>query len=203
MRILLAFIFCSLTCLTFAQAQTQGKVILNGKPYPFIIDSCGDTLIVADLEDVSVSSPKMFESDEEFKKYRRYRRYAADVYPYAVEAVKVFHEVKQHTEDMRRGKAKRYAKHLYKDMKDHFEEPLKNLTRTQGMILIKMVERELKTPVFYVIKDLRGGWTANYWGSVGKLFGHDLKEGYTPGKDRILDMVLDDFDVSYKVARAN
>ncbi|HRF37172.1 MAG TPA: DUF4294 domain-containing protein, partial [Saprospiraceae bacterium] len=151
------------------------------------------------LEDISVSSPRMFDNEDEAKKYRRYRRYAADVYPYAVEAIKVFHEVQDATEDMRRGKAKRYAKHLYKDMKDNFEDPLKNLTKTQGMILIKMVERELKTPTYFIIKDLRGNWTAGYWGTVGKMFGHNLKEGYIPGKDRILDMVLDDFNVSYKM----
>ena len=189
------FSFCFLL-----QAQEPSRATLSGKPYPFIVDECGDTLIVASLEDISVSSPRMFESEEEYRKYRRYRRYAADVYPYAVEAVKVFHEVQVATVDMRRGKAKRYAQHLYKDMKDNFEDPLKNLTRTQGLILIKMVERELGTPTFYVIKDLRGGFTASYWGSVGKLFGHNLKEGYHPGQDRILDMVLEDFNVSYKSA---
>lgn len=193
------FIITFLLSVGYTYAQQTGKVTLNGKPYPFIIDDCGDTLIVANLEDISVSSPRMFDDEEEAKKYRRYRRYAADVYPYAVEAIKVFHEVQDATEDMRRGKAKRYAKHLYKDMKDNFEDPLKNLTKTQGMILIKMVERELKTPTYFIIKDLRGNWTAGYWGTVGKMFGHNLKEGYIPGKDRILDMVLDDFNVSYKM----
>lgn len=193
------FIIIFLLSVGYTYAQQTGKVTLNGKPYPFIIDDCGDTLIVANLEDISVSSPRMFDDEEEAKKYRRYRRYAADVYPYAVEAIKVFHEVQDATEDMRRGKAKRYAKHLYKDMKDNFEDPLKNLTKTQGMILIKMVERELKTPTYFIIKDLRGNWTAGYWGTVGKMFGHNLKEGYIPGKDRILDMVLDDFNVSYKM----
>ncbi len=193
------FIITFLLSVGYTYAQQTGKVTLNGKPYPFIIDDCGDTLIVANLEDISVSSPRMFDNEDEAKKYRRYRRYAADVYPYAVEAIKVFHEVQDATEDMRRGKAKRYAKHLYKDMKDNFEDPLKNLTKTQGMILIKMVERELKTPTYFIIKDLRGNWTAGYWGTVGKMFGHNLKEGYIPGKDRILDMVLDDFNVSYKM----
>lgn len=193
------FIITFLLFVGYTYAQQTGKVTLNGKPYPFIIDDCGDTLIVANLEDISVSSPRMFDNEDEAKKYRRYRRYAADVYPYAVEAIKVFHEVQDATEDMRRGKAKRYAKHLYKDMKDNFEDPLKNLTKTQGMILIKMVERELKTPTYFIIKDLRGNWTAGYWGTVGKMFGHNLKEGYIPGKDRILDMVLEDFNVSYKM----
>ncbi len=195
-RVLMGIFFCTMAVLSFA--QNPQKLTLDGKPYPFIVDECGDTLIVAELSDVSITSPRTFQNDEDYKKYRRYRRYAADVYPYAVEAIKVFHEVQQATDDMRRGKAKRYAKHLYKDLKEKFEDPLRKLTKTQGMILIEMVERELNTPVYSVVKDLRGSWTAGYWGTVGRIFGHDIKEGYIPGKDPILDMVLDDFDVAYK-----
>ncbi len=195
-RILYVILFWSIAMV--CQAQNPKNVVLNGKPYPFVVDECGDTLIVAELGDVSITSPRAFQNEDEYKKYRRYRRYAADVYPYAVEAIKVFHEVQQATDDMRRGKAKRYAKHLYKDLKDNFEDPLRKLTKTQGMILIKMVERELDTPVYEVIKDLRGSWTASYWGTVGKIFGHNIKEGYIPGNDPVLDMVLDDFDVAYK-----
>jgi len=179
-RILTGIIFWATAVVCIAQAPQ--KLVLDGKLYPFIVDECGDTLIVAALSDVSITSP----------------RYAADVYPYAVEAVKVFNEVQLATDEMRRGKAKRYARHLYKDLREKFEEPLRKLTKTQGMILIEMVERELNTPVYTVVKDLRGSWTAGYWGTMGRIFGHDIKEGYIPGKDPILDMVLDDFDVTYK-----
>jgi hypothetical protein len=195
-RILTGIIFWATAVVCIAQAPQ--KLVLDGKLYPFIVDECGDTLIVAALSDVSITSPRTFQNDDDYKKYRRYRRYAADVYPYAVEAVKVFNEVQLATDEMRRGKAKRYARHLYKDLREKFEEPLRKLTKTQGMILIEMVERELNTPVYTVVKDLRGSWTAGYWGTMGRIFGHDIKEGYIPGKDPILDMVLDDFDVTYK-----
>jgi hypothetical protein len=67
------------------------------------------------------------------------------------------------------------------------------------MILIKMIERELDTPVYFLIKDLRNGLTATYWSTMGSLFGHDLKEGYHEGQDSILDAVLQDMDISYDV----
>ncbi|HMN89535.1 MAG TPA: DUF4294 domain-containing protein [Saprospiraceae bacterium] len=184
-----------------AHAQEVGKIQVDGKLYPYIVDDCGDTVIVAHLDRVSVSSPRTFNSDEEYKKYMRYRRAATIVYPYAVEAIKVFRQMEQETDEMRRGKRKKYAKHLQKDLKEQFEDPLKKLTRTQGFVLTKMIERELDTPIFNLVKELRGGVTASYWNTMGRFYGYKLKDGYTEGEDRILDMVLDDFDISYRSAR--
>ena len=36
--------------------------------------------------------------------------------------------------------------------------------------------------------------TATYWNALGKLWGYDLKEGYVPGNDLLLDDVLLDYD---------
>lgn len=180
-----------------AFAQNQGTVSINGQRYPYIIDSCGDTLIVATLDDVSISTMREFENREDYLRYRRYRQYAAKVYPYAVEAIKIFREVEYATQTMKEKHRRKYIKQLHKDLKREFTDPLKNLTKTQGMILIKMVERELDTPLFELIKELRNGLTATYWNTMGSFFGHDLKEGYEEGKDPILDAVLQDMDVSY------
>ena len=80
-------------------------------------------------------------------------------------------------------------------LKDEFEEPLKNLTRTQGLILTKMMERALNKPFYEIIKELKGGFTAMYWNQLGKLYDYQLKDEYRVGKDPILDAVLEDFDV--------
>ena len=80
-----------------------------------------------------------------------------------------------------------------------FEEPLKKLTKTQGYILVKMIERETGEPMHELIKELRGGMTATYWTTMGRMFGHELKDGYVVGADTILDVVLQDYDVSHVV----
>ncbi len=74
---------------------------------------------------------------------------------------------------------------------------MKSLSRTQGKILVKMIEYELETPLYDLLKGVRNGMTASKWQMVGKLFGYDLKTGYIPGEDPILDAVLQDFDISY------
>ncbi len=182
---------------TIALAQ-DGYTKVNGEYFPYTVDECGDTLILASLEGVSVSSLRTFESDEEYKRYRRYRMYAIKVYPYAKEAIRIFRETEYVTNNMRNKKRRRYIKKLQREMKDEFADPLKSLSKTQGRILIKMIERELDTPLYFLIKDLRNGLTATYWSTMGKLFGHQLKDGYTRGEDNVLDAVLDDFNVSYE-----
>lgn len=193
-----AFTAFALLC-AFAVAGQEGYTTVDGKKYPYTISECGDTLILADLGNVSVSSMRNFANDEEYLRYRRYRRYAADVYPYAVEAVRIFREVDYATDNLKERQRKKYIKQLQKELKDEFSEPLKKLTKTQGFILIKMIERELQTPMFDLIKDLRGGFTANYWNFLGGFYGHHLKDGYAEGNDHILDAVLSDLSVSYDV----
>lgn len=179
----------------------ESKLRINGEIMPYMVDECGDTLILAQLDDVMVSSFRRFDSKEDYNRYRRYRRYAIKVYPYAVEAIKIFRELEQNTQDMKRKHAKRYAKDLHKELKEEFTDPLKSLTKTQGKILVKMIEKELDTPMYFLIKDLRGGVTATYWNTASKFFGHKLKEGYVPGDDPILDAVLNDLDISHDLSK--
>ena len=158
-----------------------------------------DTLLVADLEDVYVSSPRSFDSVDDYLRYKKYRKYANKVYPYAVEAIKIFREVEHVTTTMNTRKRKKHIKRLHKQLKKEFTDPLKNLSKTQGKILIKMIEKELDTPFYDLVKGLRGRFTATYWSTLSRPFGYRLKKGYKKGEDPILDAVLYDLDISHKI----
>jgi len=182
------------------EAYRTTELEFDGKVYTAMI-SDKDTLILQRLEDVSITAPRSFENYDDYRMYIRYRRYAQKVYPYAVEAIKIFKEMEYATENYSKRKKKRHIRKLQKDLKKEFSEPLKNLTKTQGYILTKMIERELDTPMYKLIKDLRGGFTAGYYNQFGKLYGYKLKEGYEPGVDKLLDIVLQDYDISYDVPK--
>ena len=181
-----------------AQDTSEKQVVIDGKVVTAKIQD-GDTIIVADLDSVTVTSFRTFDSDTQYRMYNKYRRYAGQVYPYAVQAIKIFREVERDTKDLKKRKRKKHVRQLQKDLKQEFTDPLKNLSRTQGKILIKMIENELDTPMYELLKGLKGGFAASKWQTVGKLYGYDLKTGYVIGEDAILDAVLQDFDVSYSV----
>lgn len=174
-----------------------GEVEFDGETLVKMLGDNGDTILVAKLDDVSITSPRTFANKDDYIKYRRYRLYAPIVYPYAKEAIRIFRETEVATNEMNKRKSKRYIKKLQKELKKEFEEPLKKLTKIQGYMLQKMIERETGDSLHKSIKNLRGGFTAGYWNTFSRMFGYRLKDGYTKGDDPILDAVLEDFDISH------
>ena len=170
----------------------------NGSVLSALIED-GDTLYFYRLDNVNVSSPRYFENKEDYLKYLKYRRYAAKVYPYAKEAMRIFREAQYVTENMKKRKRKKYIKKLSKELKMEFEDPLKRLSKTQGKIMVKMIERELDTSMFELIKLTQGKFKAFYWNQSSKLYGYRLKTGYVKGQNPILDIVLQDFDISHNI----
>lgn len=181
-----------------AQNRQVDTVYFGGKKMLRVITEKGDTAYLDQLDEVSISSKQQFSSKEEYDRYMRYRRYAAIVYPYALEAMRIYHESKETTRGMTNRERKKYMKTLEKELEDQFEEPLKKLTRTQGLILTKMIEKELNEPFYDVIKEIKGSWSAFYYNTTGRFYGYHLRHGYVRGEDYILDMVLDDYRLSVK-----
>lgn len=201
-KLLLATLtLASTTCLLAQEIPEDRRktVVIDGNILTQIVTENGDTLLMANLDDISISSPRTFKNRDEYLLYMKYRRYALVVYPYAKEAIRIFRETERATTEMKERERKRYIRKLQRELETEFEKPLKNLTRTQGYILVRMVERELDTNIYDLIKSLRGGMTASYWGTFSRFYGFNLKEGYELGKDPILDVVLQDFDISYKL----
>ena len=167
----------------------------KGGVYSAIVEN-GDTLFLAQLEHINVTSPRNFDSREDYILYLRYKQHAATVYPYAMTAIRIYREIEEVSDDLNRRERRRFVRRMQRQMRDEFEDPLRSMTRTQGYILVKMIERELNTPLYFLIRDLRSGLTARYWSTLSSFFGYDLREGYEHGKDDLLDLVLDDLRFS-------
>jgi Domain of unknown function (DUF4294) len=157
----------------------------------------GDSILYCELRPVEISAPRVFANVDEYKRYERYQRYAAAVVPYAVEAVKTYRELEAETRNGTHKERKKYISELEDKLNDKFKEQLKNLTRTQGFLLIKMIEREIHMPFYDLVKDVKGGFYAVTWNEFGKFYGYSLKDGYQRGNDLILDSILDKYDLSY------
>jgi Domain of unknown function (DUF4294) len=177
----------------------ETKLTIEGKVYPALITENGDTLILVDLDNVSITALRTFANDEEYRKYLRFRNYAAKVYPYAKEAIRIFRELEYVSQHLSKKEKKKKIAELEEQLTKEFEEPLTNLSKLQGKIMIKMIEKETGQPIYHMIKDLKGGFKAFYWNAFSKLYSYDLKEGYNRGQYPVLDAVLQDFDVSYRI----
>ena len=175
------------------------KTEIQGQIVTAMVTETGDTLYMADLGDVSITSLRTFKDDADYRKYVRFKHYAAVVYPYAKQAIRIFRETEYATQNLSKRKRKKVIKKLEQELRDEFEEPLTKMTKLQGKIMMKMIERELDKNMYDLIAGLRGDFTAFYWHNFAKLYSYDLKEGYNEGDYEILDAVLKDFDISYRI----
>jgi hypothetical protein len=191
----------SIVCLTsvaaqeavagYIQKQPDGRYLINA-----YIGPKGDTIIYVELREIEVKAPRTFASADDYKRWERYKRLAPTVVPYAQRAVKTFRMIEAATRDGSNRDRKKYIKSLEQGMESQLRDQLKNMTKTQGFLMIEMVEKELHMSFFDLVKDVKGGFTAFYWNEFGKLYDYHLKDAYMRGKDPILDSVLDQYDLS-------
>jgi hypothetical protein len=66
--------------------------------------------------------------------------------------------------------------------------------KSQGKILIKLIDRETSRTGYEVIKEFRGGFQAFMWQSLAGLFGTNLKTGYDDQEDRDIELILQDIE---------
>lgn len=151
-----------------------------------------DTLILADLESVTIR-PTRAMTDDERRTYELYKRSARIAYPYAKDAIKILTKLEERTKKMSSRDRKKYMDMTYKQLEFNFKKQIKLLTKSQGMIMIKMIERETNQSFYSIIKENRNGFSAFYWHQLGKFYDYDLKEGYVKGNNAVLDLVLKDY----------
>jgi hypothetical protein len=120
------------------------------------------------------------------------------VYPYAVAAAFVFKDINNNLDklDGRRDR-KRYLKTMDKNLDRTFKEPLKNLSIDQGHVLIKLINRQTGQNCYSIIKELKGGFSAVIWQSVGVLFNNNLVREYDPeDRDKEIEALVRELESS-------
>jgi len=152
----------------------------------------GDTLWLADIDEVFIFPEKKFNSDWERRKYSRLIRNVKIAYPWAKLAGKKLEEVNAVMMTMKtENERKEYMKQVEQELLVEFEDDLKQLTITQGRILIKLVDRETGSTSYELVKELRGTFSAFFWQTLARLFGSNLKSVYDPyGEDRLIEEII-------------
>ncbi|MDO4758387.1 MAG: DUF4294 domain-containing protein [Rikenellaceae bacterium] len=134
----------------------------------------------------------VFERPADLRRYRRLVDAVRKVYPLAQIAKHKMYEMEEQLLTIQSKKRQRaYIKHCYKQILDEYTPVAKRMTRTQGRVLVKLIDRETEYTAYEVIREFRGGFVAGFWQGVGKLFGHDLKSQYDKeDEDRVLEQIV-------------
>lgn len=190
--LLLMFMFVAAPLIAQNGKSKNGFATIEGKVMPYIIEG-NDTIFLAPLPAAKVYEKKPRQKGRQWKKYYRLVYNFAQVYPYALVAKDIVHEADS-TIDARGlkyiGKDK-YVNAIVKDLFNSFEEPLKNLTVTQGQLMMILIDRECGVTPYDIIKNFKNGYAAGFWQGISKMFGNSLKRHYDPtGEDAAIEELV-------------
>ena len=152
----------------------------------------GDTLWVAELDEVYIFPTKKFKNNRERRRYTRLIYNVKKAYPWAKLAGEKLAEVEIHLVSLETEKEQKdYMKQVEKELLKDYKDDLKKLTITQGRILIKLVDRETGDTSYELVKELRGKLSAVFWQALARLFGSNLKSEYdADGEDQLIEEIV-------------
>lgn len=136
-----------------------------------------DTLVKATYATINIEgkSPNRLKKNS----YDRLERKVIKVYPYAKVAgdiMKKYELLCQNVTDPK--EQKRLLDEAENSLKAQFEKDLRSLTVSEGVILIKLIDRETGNTSFKLVQDLKGKFSAFMWQGLARVFGHNLKDDY-------------------------
>ena len=148
-------------------------------------ESC-DTTYFDHIRPSKVYSRLPRQKGREWRKYYRLVHNFSKAYPYALVARKLVHEADSTiaADKLKRLRREKYITAVQEELFNVFEGQMRNMTVSQGALLMKLIDREVGKSSYDIIKDYKNGIAARFWQGIAKIFGTDLKKPYDPeGED--------------------
>lgn len=165
----------------------------------FIIE--GDTIAhnMINLDEVILLEKLHFSSREARRQYLILRRKTRKVYPYAKLAAERLVTMSERLETIEDKKLKRiYTRRMQKYVEEEFSKELKEFTRSEGQILIKLIDRQTGTSAYDLVKELRTGWRAFRYNITAGFFEISLKEEFRPFENKEDYLIEDILERSFQ-----
>jgi len=155
-----------------------------------------DTLVKA------THSPIERTNRSKVRQYDRLQKKVIKVYPYARAAADVMEMYNSVYDVMEmynsvcaqitsESERKRLLDQAEDEMKKQFEKDLRGLTVSEGVILIKLIDRETGDNSYTLVQELKGKFSAFMWQGLARMFGHNLKSEYdAEGEDVWIENIV-------------
>jgi len=137
-------------------------------------------------------APLQFKNEKERAEYNRLVYNVKLVLPWAKLAKITIIETYDYLETLPDKRARdEHMKKVEQGLKHQYGPALKKLTRSQGRLLVKLVNRECNQTGYAITKAFIGSFKANLYQSIAWMFGNSLNKKYDPeGDDRYTERVV-------------
>ena len=164
----------------------------NGYKVTAIIEN-NDTIPYVWMPWVFITDKMPFKARRRYAEWTRLKYNVKKVYPYAILAAAKLKEL-----DIELAKIpkecdrKAFLKKSEKELQKQFGEELKGLSINQGIILMKLIDRETGKTTYSIVKEMRGSFQAFIWQSLATLFGSSMKQEYDLNnpKDKLIEIAV-------------
>ncbi len=118
-----------------------------------------------------------FKTHRKYAEWTRLKSNVKKVYPYAILAAAKLKEYDlELTKIPKECDRKAFLKKSEKELQKQFGEELKGLSINQGIILMKLIDRETGKTTYNIVKEMRENFQAFMWQSLASLFGSSMKQ---------------------------
>lgn len=163
------------------------------KGYYRFVDEYGDTVRMTIFNDITVYPPIRFKNKKQEQFYWRTVRDVRKTLPYAKLAYSALTETYEYIQTIPDKKTREaHLKRLEHDIVEQYKPVVKKMTKGQGKILLKLINRETDQNSYHIVKAFLGSFRAGFYQAVGKVFGMNMKSGFNPAKneeDAIIDRI--------------
>lgn len=149
------------------------------------VDEYGDTCRMTYIRPLVVYPPMKFKNKKEEEFYWKTVRDVRKTLPLAKLSFATLCETYEYIQTIPDPKKREaHLKRLEKEIFEQYKPMIKTMTKNQGKILLKLINRETDQSSFNIVKAFLGSFRAGFWQTFGRFFGMNLKTGYHPDKNK-------------------
>ena len=137
------------------------------------------------LNNITVFPTLKFKNKKQEEFYWRTVRDVKRTLPYAKLIAETLLETYEYIETFPTQKEReQYLSQMEKEIFAQYKPELKRFTKSQGKMLVKLINRETNQSSYSILKAFLGTFRAGFWQTFGHFFGVNLKSSYRPDKNK-------------------
>lgn len=170
---------------SFASAQSGIRVAVDAEGIP-----------IYRLQEVKITAKRSSRrasrrQQRQMKKFNKLRYNILKVLPYANEAARNLKIIEAEMNNIPTDEGKEaYLKSRESFLFGQYEKDIRNLTISQGKVLVKLIDRQTGDNAYSLISDYKSRTSAFFWQGIGRIFGYNLKEDYDPEDEFAMEVII-------------
>lgn len=192
----LKILFCASLLFNFqfssfnsVRAQRPYEEAVQNRKVCFGVVVDGDTIPLYYLKEVQIEGSTLLLTPQEIRKNKKLIRNVKTMLPFAREGKRRLDALEIEIANLPRGQRKAAIKKAERQLLDEYGKDLKKYTFSQGLVLIKLIDRETGRTSYKIVDELRGRLRASFYQLFARLFGYNLKTGFDPAHNKNDDLI--------------